>query len=95
MGRKMIKYAASNLVSEVHDQPDCFKENSMDLPKSDAAMEYLCNLPPHRSHCLLELCMVRFGHCMDANIYNNNKFISGMRLFIQKTFQRSLLDMHF
>ncbi|KAK3131212.1 hypothetical protein QOZ80_6BG0503530 [Eleusine coracana subsp. coracana] len=53
MGRKMIKNAASNLVSEsltseVPDQPDCYKENSMDLLKSDATMEYLCNLPPHR-----------------------------------------------
>ncbi|GJM97518.1 hypothetical protein PR202_ga14450 [Eleusine coracana subsp. coracana] len=32
----------------VPDQPDCYKENSMDLLKSDATMEYLCNLPPHR-----------------------------------------------
>jgi L-arabinokinase len=57
MGRKMIKNAASNLVSEsltaeVPVQPDCCKENSMDLLESDAAIEYLCNLTPHRSHCI-------------------------------------------
>ncbi|TVU07715.1 hypothetical protein EJB05_41081 [Eragrostis curvula] len=53
MGRKMIKCAAADLVSEsltseVPVQPDCYKGNGVDLMKSDAAMEYLCNLPPHR-----------------------------------------------
>ncbi|PUZ59232.1 hypothetical protein GQ55_4G024000 [Panicum hallii var. hallii] len=53
MGRKMIKCAASDLVSEslTSEAPvesDCHKENGMDLLKSEAAMEYLCNLPPHR-----------------------------------------------
>jgi L-arabinokinase len=53
MGRKMIKCAASDLVSEsltskAPVESDCHKENGMDLLKSEAAMEYLCNLPPHR-----------------------------------------------
>ncbi|RLM55829.1 L-arabinokinase-like isoform X1 [Panicum miliaceum] len=53
MGRKMIKCAASDLVSEslTSEAPvesDCHKENGMGLLKSEAAMEYLCNLPPHR-----------------------------------------------
>nr|CAB3494936.1 unnamed protein product [Digitaria exilis] len=53
MGRKMIKCAASDIVSEsltseapVHS--DCYKENGTGLLKSEAALEYLCNLPPHR-----------------------------------------------
>ncbi|RLN11821.1 hypothetical protein C2845_PM09G23270 [Panicum miliaceum] len=53
MGRKMIKCAASDLVSEsltseAPDVSDCHKENVMGLLKSEAALEYLCNLPPHR-----------------------------------------------
>jgi hypothetical protein len=55
MGRKMIKCAASDLVSESLTsgppvQSDCYKENGMGVLKSEAALEYLCNLPPHRSH---------------------------------------------
>jgi L-arabinokinase len=50
MGRKMIKCAASDLVSEAPIQSDCYKENGTDLLKSEAALEYLCNLPPHRLH---------------------------------------------
>ncbi|CAN6220188.1 unnamed protein product [Urochloa humidicola] len=53
MGRKMIKCAASDLVSEsltseAPVQPDCYKENGTGLLKSEASLEYLCNLPPHR-----------------------------------------------
>ncbi|KQK17416.1 hypothetical protein BRADI_1g34327v3 [Brachypodium distachyon] len=53
MGGKMIKCAASNLVlisttSNAPAQSDDYKENGMDLLKSEAAIEYLCNLPPHR-----------------------------------------------
>ncbi|OQU77002.1 hypothetical protein SORBI_3010G253200 [Sorghum bicolor] len=53
MGRKMIKCAASDLVSESLTsgppvQSDCYKENGMGVLKSEAALEYLCNLPPHR-----------------------------------------------
>ncbi|CAN6192994.1 unnamed protein product [Urochloa humidicola] len=53
MGRKMIKCAASDLVSEsltseAPVQSDCYKENGTGLLKSEAALEYLCNLPPHR-----------------------------------------------
>ncbi|XP_066369481.1 L-arabinokinase-like isoform X1 [Miscanthus floridulus] len=53
MGRKMIKCAASDLVSESLTsgppvQSDCYKENGMCVLKSEAALEYLCNLPPHR-----------------------------------------------
>ncbi|CAD6338439.1 unnamed protein product [Miscanthus lutarioriparius] len=53
MGRKMIKCAASDLVSESLTsgppvQSDGYKENGMGVLKSEAALEYLCNLPPHR-----------------------------------------------
>ncbi|KAJ1260746.1 hypothetical protein BS78_10G255900 [Paspalum vaginatum] len=48
MGRKMIKCAASGLVSESPVQTCCYKETGMDLLKSEAELEYLCNLPPHR-----------------------------------------------
>ena len=53
MGRKMIKCAASNLVSEslTSEAPvesGCHKENATGLLKSEAALEYLCNIPPHR-----------------------------------------------
>jgi L-arabinokinase len=30
-------------------QSDCYKENGVGVLKSEAALEYLCNLPPHRS----------------------------------------------
>ncbi|OEL36892.1 L-arabinokinase [Dichanthelium oligosanthes] len=58
MGRKMIKCAASDLLSE--SLPSCvpmqsgdtnleeYEEHGVDLLKSEASMEYLCNLPPHR-----------------------------------------------
>jgi L-arabinokinase len=54
MGRKMIKCTASDLVSESLTsgspaQSDCYKENGVGVLKSEAALEYLCNLPPHRS----------------------------------------------
>lgn len=53
MGRKMIKCTASDLVSESLTsgspaQSDCYKENGVGVLKSEAALEYLCNLPPHR-----------------------------------------------
>ncbi|KAL6873876.1 hypothetical protein ACP4OV_013958 [Aristida adscensionis] len=59
MGRKMIKCAASNLVSEsitseAPVQSNCYKENGTDLLKSDAALEYLCNVPPHRYEAIYE-----------------------------------------
>uniref|UniRef100_A0A0E0JVE1 GHMP kinase N-terminal domain-containing protein n=1 Tax=Oryza punctata TaxID=4537 RepID=A0A0E0JVE1_ORYPU len=58
MGRKMIKCAASDLLSE--SLPSCppiqsgntnsdeYEEHGVDLLKSEASLEYLCNLPPHR-----------------------------------------------
>ncbi|CAD6248117.1 unnamed protein product [Miscanthus lutarioriparius] len=58
MGRKMIKCAASDLLSELlpsctsmqsgYSNPDEYEEHGVDLLKSEASMEYLCNLPPHR-----------------------------------------------
>ncbi|KAF8772151.1 hypothetical protein HU200_006149 [Digitaria exilis] len=52
MGRKMIKCAALDLVSEslTSEAPvqSDYKQNGMGLLKSEAALEYLCNLPPHR-----------------------------------------------
>ncbi|KAL5223591.1 hypothetical protein ABZP36_010230 [Zizania latifolia] len=53
MGRKMIKCAASNFVLESSNsdapvQPIDCKQNAIDLLKSEASLEYLCNLPPHR-----------------------------------------------
>lgn len=58
MGRKMIKCAASNLLSELllsctstqpgDSSPDEYEGHGVDLLKSEASMEYLCNLPPHR-----------------------------------------------
>ncbi|KAG8095271.1 hypothetical protein GUJ93_ZPchr0012g21331 [Zizania palustris] len=53
MGRKMIKCAASNFVLESSNSNapvqsiDC-NQNAIDLLKSEASLEYLCNLPPHR-----------------------------------------------
>lgn len=53
MGRKMIKCAASDLASEssVSDAPvqsNDYKQNAIELLKSEASLEYLCNIPPHR-----------------------------------------------
>lgn len=53
MGRKMIKCAASDLVSvsstsDAPAQSDDYKEKGSDVLKSEASIEYLCNLPPHR-----------------------------------------------
>ncbi|XP_015693699.2 L-arabinokinase-like [Oryza brachyantha] len=53
MGRKMIKCAASDLASEssISDAPvqsNDYKQNAIDLLKSEASLEYLCNMPPHR-----------------------------------------------
>ncbi|KAK1611773.1 hypothetical protein QYE76_035446 [Lolium multiflorum] len=53
MGRKMIKCAASDIVSvsstsDASARSDDSKENGRDVPSSEASMEYLCNLPPHR-----------------------------------------------
>ncbi|RLN09684.1 L-arabinokinase [Panicum miliaceum] len=58
MGRKMIKCAASDLLSESlpscvptlsgDTNPEEYEEHGVDLLKSEASMEYLCNLPPHR-----------------------------------------------
>ncbi|GJN18976.1 hypothetical protein PR202_gb06199 [Eleusine coracana subsp. coracana] len=58
MGRKMIKCAASDLLSgslpscvPMHSEdinPDEYEEHGVDLLRTEASMEYLCNLPPHR-----------------------------------------------
>ncbi|KAL5208229.1 hypothetical protein ABZP36_032664 [Zizania latifolia] len=58
MGRKMIKCAASDLLSQsLPSSPptqsgdthcDEYEEHGVDLLKSEASLEYLCNLPPHR-----------------------------------------------
>uniref|UniRef100_A0ACD5UIC4 Uncharacterized protein n=1 Tax=Avena sativa TaxID=4498 RepID=A0ACD5UIC4_AVESA len=53
MGRKMIKCAAGDLVSvsstsDAPAQSDDYKEKGRDVLSSEASMEYLCNLPPHR-----------------------------------------------
>jgi L-arabinokinase len=55
MGRKMIKCAAANFVSvssttDAPAQSDDYEEKGRDVLSSEASMEYLCNLPPHRSH---------------------------------------------
>ena len=55
MGRKMIKCSAADLVSvsstlDAHAQSDDYREKGRDVLSSEASMEYLCNLPPHRSH---------------------------------------------
>ena len=71
MGRKMIKCAASDLVSvsstsDAPAQSDDYKEKGRDVLKSEASMEYLCKLPPHRSHFLylVRKNMILSGHCM-------------------------------
>jgi hypothetical protein len=61
MGRKS---AASDLLSESlpscvptlsgDTNPEEYEEHGVDLLKSEASMEYLCNLPPHRSLALLK-----------------------------------------
>lgn len=89
MGRKMIKCAASDLVSgsltSGHPvQSDCYKENGMGVLKSEAELEYLCNLPPHRSHLGIHNLYLWFWYSLDRNKIP----ISDMKLFIQKTFQR-------
>ncbi|KAG8058091.1 hypothetical protein GUJ93_ZPchr0002g24544 [Zizania palustris] len=58
MGRKMIKCAAADLLSQsLPSSPptqsgdtncDEYEEHGVDLLKSEASLEYLCNLPPHR-----------------------------------------------
>lgn len=59
MGRKMIKCAASDLLSQSFPSvpmqssdtnSDDYEEHGVDLLRSEASLEYLCNLPPHRSH---------------------------------------------
>jgi L-arabinokinase len=55
MGRKMIKCAASEIVSvsstsDTSARSDDYKKNGRDVLSSEASMEYLCNLPPHRLH---------------------------------------------
>lgn len=60
MGRKMIKCVASDLLSEslpscvpMHSEDinsEVYEEHGVDLLKTEASMEYLCNLPPHRYH---------------------------------------------
>ena len=59
MGRKMIKCAASDILSESlssclpmqsgDTNPEEYEGHGVDLLKSEASTEYLCNLPPHRS----------------------------------------------
>ena len=59
MGRKMIKSAASNLLSqslasvnapqeEDGMNLDEFEEHSIELLKAESSLDYLCNLSPHR-----------------------------------------------
>ncbi|KAM3239912.1 hypothetical protein ACQJBY_053540 [Aegilops geniculata] len=56
MGRKMIKCAASDLISQSFpstptqscDASEEYEKYGVDLLKSEASLQYLCNLPPHR-----------------------------------------------
>uniref|UniRef100_A0A0D9WTU1 GHMP kinase N-terminal domain-containing protein n=1 Tax=Leersia perrieri TaxID=77586 RepID=A0A0D9WTU1_9ORYZ len=52
MGRKMIKCSASDLASEssISDAivQSEYKQNAIEILKSEASLEYLCNIPPHR-----------------------------------------------
>lgn len=88
MGRKMIKCAALDLVSEslTSEAPvqSDYKQNGTSLLKSEAALEYLCNLPPHRSHLVNSPMIFIFWCCMSSN----RMAISDMKLLMQKTFQR-------
>ncbi|KAM0837823.1 hypothetical protein ACQ4PT_061373 [Festuca glaucescens] len=56
MGRKMLKCAASNLLSQSFpstttqscDTSEEYEKYGVELLKSEASLQYLCNLPPHR-----------------------------------------------
>ncbi|KAM0890914.1 hypothetical protein ACQ4PT_026699 [Festuca glaucescens] len=56
MGRKMLKCAASNLLSQSFpstttqscDASEEYEKYGVELLKSEASLQYLCNLPPHR-----------------------------------------------
>jgi L-arabinokinase len=57
MGRKMLKCAASDLLSQSFpsttmqscDGSEEYEKYGVELLKSEASLQYLCNLPPHRS----------------------------------------------
>jgi L-arabinokinase len=57
MGRKMLKCAASDLLSQSFPSTttqSCaaseeYEKYGAELLKSEASLQYLCNLPPHRS----------------------------------------------
>lgn len=53
MGRKMIKCAASAILSrssgaENGPNPDELEDNGFELLETEASLDYLCNLSPHR-----------------------------------------------
>lgn len=56
MGRKMIKCAASDILSQSFpstltqscDASEEYEKYGVDLLKSEVSLQYLCNLPPHR-----------------------------------------------
>lgn len=59
MGRKMVKSAASNILShslasvnapqeEDGMNLDDFEEHGIELLKAESSLDYLCNLAPHR-----------------------------------------------
>jgi hypothetical protein len=82
MGRKMIKCAASDVLSESEE----YEEHGVDLLKSEASMEYLCNLPPHRSLTLLK--STEYYLVSHSTVPYGYTFASDTKLFMRKTFQR-------
>lgn len=96
MGRKMIKCAASDILSESlsssvpmqsgDSNPEEYEEHGVDLLKSEASMEYLCNLPPHRSLTLLKL--TEHWLVSRSTVSYGYTFASDMKVFTRKTFQR-------
>lgn len=52
MGRRIIKSVASTLLSESLSakgmNPDDLEEDGVELLESEALLDYLCNLSPHR-----------------------------------------------
>ena len=84
MGRKMIKCTASDLLSESlpscvpmlsgDTNPEEYEEHGVDLLKSEASMEYLCNLPPHRSLAFLESTEYQHVSCSTFSYGYNSAF---------------------
>ncbi|GLT59584.1 hypothetical protein SLA2020_323960 [Shorea laevis] len=57
MGRKMIKFIASNMLSQSLScangtTPDELEDTGIELLESEASLDYLCNLSPHRCEAL-------------------------------------------